>query len=397
MMMRCPAIPLAISFLLMFPGKFAEADIAPDPMTGGFTLKQYGEEITEVRMVEEDVIVRVFDSEIVTTAEFCMRNEGETVRMEVGFPYNYQGEFIEFRAFVNGREVDVRDGKQENVGRKKTTVYWKLWKMTFEEGESYGIRVEYKTEPFEMSLILSGKNEYSSLPDDEYWEIRTLTRCRDVAYWLDTGKHWKGVLDRCRITFELAGKSDENIQYFGPEDGVLTGGGIVWEYTDYEPRGFVRMRYYPNMAVKDITSYLCGIVERYPYDPKLASDIGGKMYSYFGEKELMNEIYHSFLARWDGVIPQLMEYASGGRCRFNFKTCRNFHTTWRMALFVFDEYEKRGELERARDIAPVVSRISGAIVDSLDTCGNLSKTNADLLKNAKELLDLSNSLIGNTR
>ncbi|UCF06231.1 MAG: hypothetical protein JSV33_04175 [bacterium] len=391
-MIKYPHIPAAVLFFFLIPLRFAGADIAPDPMTGGYALRRYDEEMTDVRMVAEDVVVRVFENKIVTTADFSMHNEGETVRMDVGFPYSYPGEFIEFRAYVNGRRVNVKDGKKKNVGRKKVTVFWKLWNMTFRKGRSYDIRVEYKTKPFEPH-IFTGENRYSSLPEDTYKEMQTLTRSGSVFYWLGTGKHWKGKLDRCRIAFELVGKSSDNIRSYGPDDGIFTGTGVVWEYNEYEPRSFMHMRYYPNMVVKDIPSYLCGIIEQYPDDPKLASDIGRSIQSRFGDEELKHKIYHSFLARWDEPIPQLMEYASGRRCRFDFKSNGRFYTTWRMARILFKEYERQGNLEKVIDIAPIVSRISGAIVDSLDTCGNLPKTNANLLKNAKELLDISNSLI----
>ena len=89
-------------------------------------------------MVAEDVLVRVFDGDIITVAECSKCSEGETVTMEVGSPYFYQGNFIEFWAYVDGREINVREGKQENVGHKKSTILWKLWDMTLEEGSHGG-------------------------------------------------------------------------------------------------------------------------------------------------------------------------------------------------------------------------------------------------------------------
>ncbi len=150
-MNRCRIIQFAITILLI-PNTGVLADIAPDPMTAGKALQEFDGEATEVRMVSEDVLVRVFESEIITVAEFFMYNEGETDTMEVGFPYAYEGEYIEFRAFVNGLEVDTRDGKKEHVGRKKMTVFWKLWEMTFEKGEF--VALNGKTDSAEMNIEL---------------------------------------------------------------------------------------------------------------------------------------------------------------------------------------------------------------------------------------------------
>ena len=393
-MNRNPINCVILGILLTISTARASADIAPDPLTAGRVLQQFGGEKTSVRMVAEDVLVRVFQNEVVTVAEFSMHNEGETVTMEVGFPYFYQGSFLEFRAYVDGREMEVRDGKQENVGRKKSTILWKLWDMTFEEGTSCEIRVEYKTKTYEFEHMFLWTDSYTAMPAGEIERAEELTRTGKVSYYLNSGKAWKGVLDRCRIEFELVGRTDANIEGYGPLDGVLTGRGVVWEYTDYEPVGYVNLRYYPNMAVSDIPSYLLEILEKYPHDPHLASSVGTQLRGDFRDIGLSSEVYHSFLAGWDGRIPQLMEYASGGRCRYDFNGEGGaFYMTWRMAKILLDQYEEQGMPERAADIAPVISKISGAIADSLDTCGNLPKRNARLYEDAVELLQRSNRLI----
>ena len=391
-MNRYRIIPFAITVLLI-PIVGVLADIAPDPLTAGRALQQRGEETTDVRMVAEDVLVRVFECDIITVAEFSMYNEGETITMEVGFPYLYQGNFIEFRAYVDDREVKVREGKQENVGRKKVTVLWKLWDMTFEEGESCEVRVEYRTKVYEHehSFIWT---EYYIMLQAEIDEAQRLTKYGSVTYYLDTGKAWKGVLDHCRVEFELVGRSDANIESSWPEGGNFTGSGMVWEYYDYEPTGRVTLQYYPNMAVKSVPEYMLGLLEKYPNDPHLASSVGTKFYGDFHDKDLSSEVYHSFLANWDGEIPQLMEYASGGRCRFNYKgVAGDFYTIWRMAKLLFMQYERQGTLEKAADIVPNVSKICSAIADSLDTCGNLPESNAKLYRDAIQLLGQANEIL----
>ena len=182
---------------------------------------------------------------------------------------------------------------------------------------------------------------------------------------------------------------------FWPESGRSTGNGVIWEYTGYEPSGFVTIRYYPNMPFGEIPSFMLGLLEKYPDDPHLASSVAAKLAGEFHDREMSLQIYLSFLSRWDGSIPQLMEYASGGRCRYDFKgEGGDFYTIWRMASILFEQYEKDGTLGKAADIAPNVSAICSAIYDSLDTCGGLPENSARLKEDALLLMMQAESLIG---
>ncbi len=88
-----------------------------------------------------------------------------------------------------------------------------------------------------------------------------------------------------------------------------------------------------------------------------------------------------------------MEYAPGGRCRFDFESQNGFYIGWRMARILFKRYENIGTVDRGRDIAPMVSRMSAAIVDSLDTCEGMQEKTGLLYREAKALRDLCNELI----
>ena len=383
------AILLLVSLLFDKPA----ADIAPNPMTGGRAISLYEGGTTDVRMVEEDVAVRIFADSIVTVASFSMHNEGEEVNMEVGFPFSYVSDLLEFRAFVNDLPVEVHDGKKEHAIRdKKVIVYWKLWSMSFHRDERCSVRVEYRTKPMNMTSLSLQSGALASLGNNVHEALQRATTIGTVEYRLDTGKQWKGILDSCRISFELVGLSSAHIKELWPADGMVAENRVIWEYTDYEPSGRVVLGYCPNMPMQEIPPFLCGIVEQHPNDASLASDVGSVLGSYFDRKDLEHEIYHSFLSRWDEPIPPLMEYAPGGRCRFNFRAEHQFYTVWRMASILFAEYGRAGELEKGKDIAPIVSRISGAVVDSLETC-KLPEEDVPLLRNAKELLRTSNALI----
>jgi hypothetical protein len=148
------------------------------------------------------------------------------------------------------------------------------------------------------------------------------------------------------------------------------------------------------MAVNDIPEYMLGLLKKYPNDPHLASSVAAKLGGDFHDKEMSSQVYHSFLSRWDGSIPQLMEYASGGRCRYDFKGAGgDFYTIWRMANILFEQYEREGSLEKAADIAQNVSAICSAIYDSLDVCAGLPDNSAKLKEDALLLMMQAESLI----
>jgi len=372
----------------------ADADIAPNPLTGGWPVSPYEEGTTDVRMVAEDVVVRIYADSIVTVGSFSMRNEGKTVEMVVGFPFPYEEDLISFRAFVDGEPVEVRGAEKQHSGESKTwTTYWKVWDTAFPRGRTCEIRVEYKAKPSESLNWFYRRESYGSVPTDVLETCRQATTIGNVHYTLETGEAWKGILDRCRVSFEFVGMSDANIRSYLPNDGVVTKNGIVWEYTEYEPRGWINLEYFPNLPAQQIPEVLLGVVERFPGNPQLASDVGRFCAAYLGRNDLQCEIYHSFLASWDKPIPQLMEYASGGRCRFNYQAEGGFFAVWSMASLLFKQYQTTGEVERGKDIAPTVSLMSGAIMDSLDTCSGLPENSGWLVREARALRDLCNKLI----
>jgi hypothetical protein len=100
---------------------------------------------------------------------------------------------------------------------------------------------------------------------------------------------------------------------------------------------------------------------------------------------MQRDIYHSFLARWNKPIPQLLEYAPGGRCRVDREAEGGFWSVFSMAWDLFEQYKQSNDVERGRDIAPTVSLIATAIVDSLSTCSGLSKNDEWLVNEATKL------------
>jgi hypothetical protein len=341
-------------------------------------------------MVSEDVVVRIYGDSIVTVGTFQMVNQGKTVDVQVGFPW---AGFTRFRAFVNGRLQNVRDGQKEypRPDGSTTTGHWKLWDVNFASGQSCEIRVEYKTKASMMAFWFRDE-EAASVPADVLETMRKATIRGNAEYTLETGSPWKGKLDHCKVAFEFVDIPHVHIKKRSPEDGAITKNSVVWEYKDYEPARWVDVEYFIS-SLEQQTEILDGLLERFPGNAPLASAVGRFYGAYLNRDDLKRDLYHSFLAKWDEPIPQLMEYASGGRCRVDYGNKKGILTVWSMAYNLFREYREKGELETGRDIAPTVSRISSAYVDSLSTCNNLPQNDQWLLREATSLRDLCNGLM----
>lgn len=353
----------------------ANADIAPNPLSGGRPVVPFGHEAADVRMVAEDVVVRIYPDSIVTVAVFSMLNEGKDTDMTVGFPFAYTDDVLRFHAFVNNRPFKTRDEHVEHSNperRKNWTVYWKTWDMTFPSGKPREIRVEYKTKPLESSFFRRYDPKLKSLPADTRDTLQIAsTECR-VEYVLETGKAWSGVLDRCRVTFELVGMSSDHITNFQTEEGVLTNNSVVWEYTDYEPHGWLAVDYTPTLPVKRAVEVLRGIANANTDNARLYSDVARCIQGLAFDADVDLEMYHAYLARWNSPVPQLIEYASGGRCRVNYDLSGDFFAIMHMASVLFQRYQDTGELEKVRDVAPTASMIATAVIDSIAICDHPS-------------------------
>lgn len=380
----------------------AYADIAPNPITGGWPISPYDKETTDVRMVAEDVLVRIYPDSVITVARFSMHNEGTGTGMAVGFPFGHENDVLEFHAFVDGTPMQVRDGSKQHSrtetlrdssALKEWTVYWKLWDMKFREDQSCEIRVEYTTKSHERSMYWFQAGDYPSLPANELVSLNKAMDSRHAEYILDTGRAWKGNLDHCKVLFELVGLSADHIGRYQPEGGVVAGNRIVWEFTNYEPRGFVNIEYLPVLNKAQRRDSMLAVANRYPDDARLVYDVGRYADSYANNNDVKCEVYRSFLTNWNKPIPQLLEYAPGGRCRVNPHMEGGFIFVFSIARGLFQDYKHDGQLEKGRDLAPKLSFMSQAIIDSLATCSSADKSAPWLIRDATELRDLCKQLL----
>jgi hypothetical protein len=401
MIRRCCTLGFVIA-LLACPSR-SRADIAPNPITGGWPVSPYDRETTEVRMVAEDVAVRIYPDSVVTIAVFSMQNEGKTIDMAVGFPSGSANDVVQFRAFVDGKPMKVREGSKvhstpthsvmEGDGVRTSTVYWKLWDMTFRAGQRNEIKVEYKTLPHEGAFFWFQSGDHPSLPANVLDTLNQAMVTRHVEYILDTGRAWKGILDRCKVSFELVGLSGNHVGRYQPDDGVVRENRITWEYSNYEPRGIVNIEYLPTLSVQERQDTLLAVARRFPADARLTFNAGRYSVFYAKNHDAQCQFYQAYLEKWNPSIPQLMEYASGGRCRVNLKAGDGFFMVFDMANTLLRQYKDDGHLEKGRKLAPKLSLMSSAILDSLATCSSSEQSVPWLIRDATSLRDLSNSLI----
>jgi hypothetical protein len=193
-------------------------------------------------MISETVIIEVAESSsypdghAVVTAEFLMRNLGDTVEeMNVRFPlhhaeYDIQSDECYFSLYpsinniavwIDGRQVEVLKtfGKVNPLPVDGTPLpdiipCWAHFPVTFPPGQDTSIVVKY---------TVSGYRTSSTDPSTAYY------------YVLQTGAGWKDTIGKAQIIVRLPYEvTPMNFEGCDP-DCTQTGNEIRWYYEDFEP------------------------------------------------------------------------------------------------------------------------------------------------------------------
>lgn len=213
-----------------------QADVTPpDQPTGANVIP--GGEITQVRMVSEEVIIEVQPQLLpdtndwgvrdwaVVKASFEMLNTSmQTERMDVRFPlmnpsgfgdgFGKQPEVNDFKVIVDG------DSRQHNIvttdnpsGYDQTPIKWAAFPVTFEAGQRVNILVTY-------TVRATGYTPFA-----------------EFGYILETGAGWKDTIGEGRIIIRLP--YDVNGQNFlvenDNEDYIFSGNDAVYKFLNLEP------------------------------------------------------------------------------------------------------------------------------------------------------------------
>jgi len=193
----------------------------------------------DIRMVCEDLSMRIYRLESVVKADMRFLNEGPAQEVLVGFPQLSRGTDLEdLRYTVDGDPVEcehlpARTRKRDDMpvpGWWGQMESWYVARVPFEQGQERRIVITYRHRNG-MSASWKGLN-YDWLP-----------------YILFTGAHWKGTVERIDVTVEYG---DFVREFAGiepkPAEHDEAAHRIRWHFEDYDgtpPTLVVRWRTKP--------------------------------------------------------------------------------------------------------------------------------------------------------
>ena len=237
---------------------YAHADIIPNPSLAYnvTTPKQKH----KVRMEAEKVVVNMYRDSAVVECEFLMKNYGESVTMEVGFPdmnfHRYHqipqrkdpktGKWVDdYESWIEQNRkylhinVDGRDLNADSLilSAFRTDEYkvpWFVWHEHFKKHDKRVIKVSYSLPPGVEQLI---REEYASY--------------NNFQYILETGSVWHGSIGKVDIEIRLHNIDLKAIESVSPQGWHfdIKNKSFTWHLTDIEPmqNDNIKIVYYDSM------------------------------------------------------------------------------------------------------------------------------------------------------
>jgi tetratricopeptide (TPR) repeat protein len=219
---------MALIFFLIwgFPVIPARADVAPPEQSPGAN-PEPGSETTQVRMVDEVVIIDVSAEEPARahiTASFTMRNLGSQAEsMSARFPLGLAGsvdnivEIQNFGVRVNDKPVSFQRVMQEiEIYGQKVQMPWATFPVTFPAAENVLIKVSY----------------------DVYGTAWGYDNFVHFSYILETGAGWKDTIGSATIILRLPYEaSEQNVLnlHANPAMSGISGREVTWTFKNLEP------------------------------------------------------------------------------------------------------------------------------------------------------------------
>ncbi|HIE51613.1 MAG TPA: YARHG domain-containing protein [Armatimonadetes bacterium] len=185
------------------------------------------EEHPSVRMVAEDVHIKLATGEVV--CQFVFKNEGPATTVLMGFPEGGGGDvrvpeytnFDRFEARVDGVKVPVRRVVPKDQGPAEYQIWW-VKRVHFRRGQRRVVRNRY------TSSLGSNIAGYS------FFE-----------YILRTGASWKGKIGEARIVVDLTGLENYSNFSISPQGYRRNGSRIAWQFRDFEPQEDISISFFP--------------------------------------------------------------------------------------------------------------------------------------------------------
>lgn len=308
--MRLTAFALALSL-----ASTALADIAPMRLVGGTSIRPMKPTETRVAMDHEVIRLRLSPDHCEVNVVFRMKNHGDKAEtIAVGFPSNYKGELLDFKAQVKGEAVKVVDkmtsqdyDRGEFVQTRFT--YWKAWEMTFPAGTETTVEVDYATdfkfEPWRTSGSLHQEFEDRNVPGlklsaDEWKSFREKFRFRDFHYVLRTGSQWHKRISKCRVELALTRlRSDQvSLRYpTRPTFSKVLPNSMIWEWRNLEPKSDLQFHTTPGSTAAEREATFAELYKKFPESPLIATNYSNYLIKRDAPKDAAR-VYRDHLKHW---------------------------------------------------------------------------------------------------
>ncbi len=182
----------------------------------GGTIQSMGERPT-VRLLAENVNIRIYRSYADVECVFSLYNQGPETTVKVGFPdYStgampaYDHHFQQFEAFVDSKKVDMWISDPED--REIEFIFWWIREVHFEVDQTRVIRARYQGG---IGSEIGGGLFFS--------------------YILHTGSTWAGPVGSTSVVVSLEDFGTERLTRIEPPGYELKEKEIRWTLSNFEP------------------------------------------------------------------------------------------------------------------------------------------------------------------
>ncbi len=290
-----------------------QADIAPDPMSGGVSLEVPGSSQTEIALRHNTVKIQVSPSRCKTRAFFRLHNTGKDTNLEVGFPLTRKGEAADFQVFVDNKSIGFNDKTKEGttpIGQKRIR-RWKAWTMNFAPNATHLVEVRYSNQLSEgWSRNLSDfyyptYREWETTGKDynvgdygykERAELHDWLQIKQAEYILVTGSYWKGPIERCRVEVDVENVATDSIADVQPPPKSFSPRQIVWQWNNVELPRNIGIVFVGGLSPRrTIIPYVEKIAAQNPQDEKIQTTLTMMKQDFPNEqkeKERQNSFFH---------------------------------------------------------------------------------------------------------
>lgn len=310
-----------------------------------------------IQMVSEDVSIKLVPSDKPVTGdlknwdearfdcEFTMKNlSSKSAEVQVGFPLSSSDNFMlrdakniiekhNFKAFVDGREVQVRYVDKSSDSKFKCIF---VWKMLFAPKGVSKLKITYKMLGYN-GLGITQNPPYNWELTPKEVDILQSSILQSYQYVTITGNSWKGKIESAKFSLDIgeferylvrrgffayddshpyADKRKSSpynfgmlYRYISPDGWKLSADGerIEWRYENFSPKENIKIQYHfttfprDTNALKKLLDFICASDSRPPKHIKILSpnekkNIADTILEYYGintgNAELKNFLKH---------------------------------------------------------------------------------------------------------